>query len=184
MNWVRISQRKRAPFTFQALQIVAIRKLRHNQQQLPHSGTMRGLRETRIDIEVSTVNVPIQISGSLETSCTFVTCRLWIYFRTFLRICNEVNNEWNLILSKKISPMFWAPRHGVLFDPPITLVGRCIRATLEVGKRWNGIEKTMVSGKGWKILGNWWKLWKVMLNVIMLIRAYFLWNTSYSINEI
>ena len=50
----------------------------------------------------------------------------------------------------------------------------CIRATLEVGKRWNGIEKTMVSGKGWKILGNWWKLWKLMLNnVVMLIRAYF-----------
>ena len=61
----------------------------------------------------------------------------------------------------------------------------CIRATLEVGKRWNGIEKTMVSGKGWKILGNWWKLWKMMLNnVVMLIRAYFLWNTSYSIDKI
>ena len=24
--------------------------------------------------------------------------------------------------------------------------------------------KNMVSGKGWKIVGNWWKLWKIMLN--------------------
>ena len=63
MNWVRISQRKR-PFTFQAL-IVAIRQLRHNQQQLPHPGTMRGLGIPRVKkpphIKVSTVNVPIQI---------------------------------------------------------------------------------------------------------------------------
>ena len=62
MNWVRISQRKR-PFTFQALR-VAIRK-RHNQQQLPHPDTMRGLGIPHVKkpphIEVSTVNVPIQI---------------------------------------------------------------------------------------------------------------------------
>ena len=52
---------------------------------------------------------------------------------------------------RKIRPMSRAPTHGVLFDPPIALVGRYMRATLEVGKR---LEKTMVSGKGWKILGN------------------------------
>ena len=109
----------------------------------------------------------------------------WNEYRVCIQHKISKYNEWNLILSKRISPMSRAPRHGVLFDPPIALVGRCIGATLEAGKRWNGIEKTMVSGKGWKILENWWNLWKMMLNnVIMLIRAYFLWNTSYSINEI
>ena len=49
------------PSPFQALQIVAIRKLRHNQlQRLPHPGTMRGFGK-HTDIEVSSVNVPIQI---------------------------------------------------------------------------------------------------------------------------
>ena len=52
--------------------------------------------------------------------------------------------------------------------------------TLKRDRKNNGIY-----GKGLKILGFWWKLWKIMLNnVIMLIRAYFLWNTSYSIDEI